>query len=100
MEILSGGPLFSASCRQREWIFVQKCLLERKRSYLTEKGLFSRKVVKAAAPEPINFIKEESHGTQSTPHRHRTRFARQGRRRDRRAPCRHRRGGAGRHLAR
>jgi len=27
----------------REWVFVQKCLLERKRSYLTEKGLFSRK---------------------------------------------------------
>jgi len=29
----------------REWGFVQKCLLERKRSYLTEKGLFSRKAL-------------------------------------------------------
>ena len=56
----------------REWVFVQKCLLERKRSYLTEKGLFSRKAVKGDATEPINFIKEESHGTRSTPHRHRT----------------------------
>src|SRR5215831_5683304 len=27
----------------QQWVFVQKCLLERKRSYLTEKGLFSRK---------------------------------------------------------
>jgi hypothetical protein len=27
----------------REWVFVQKCLLERKCSYLTEKELFSRK---------------------------------------------------------
>jgi hypothetical protein len=27
----------------REWVFVQKCLLERKCSYLTEKGLFSCK---------------------------------------------------------
>jgi hypothetical protein len=26
-----------------EWVFVQKCLLERKCSYLTEKGLFSCK---------------------------------------------------------
>src|SRR6516165_9920462 len=24
----------------QQWVFVQKCLLERKRSYLTEKGLF------------------------------------------------------------
>ena len=73
----------SAPCRQfwragagsgspREWVFVQKCLLERKRSYLTENELFLRKVVKGAATEPINFIKEESHGTRSTPHRHRT----------------------------
>src|SRR3984893_13911848 len=29
----------------REWVFVQKCLLEPKRSYLTEKGLFSRKAL-------------------------------------------------------
>jgi len=56
----------------REWVFVHKWLLERKRSYLTEKGLFSRKAVKGDATEPINFIKEESHGTRSTPHRHRT----------------------------
>jgi hypothetical protein len=41
---------------------VHKWLLERKRSYLTEKGLFSRKAVKGDATEPINFIKEESHG--------------------------------------
>src|SRR6516165_6551164 len=53
----------------REWVFVHKWLLERKRSYLTEKGLFSRKAVKGDATEPINFIKEESHGTRSTPHR-------------------------------
>src|SRR6516225_4540025 len=83
MAILSGGQLFSAlmppvwragagSSSPREWVFVQKCLLERKRSYLTENELFSRKVVKGAATEPINFIKEESHGTRSTPHRHRT----------------------------
>jgi hypothetical protein len=36
-EAWSGSP--------REWVFVQKCLLERKRSYLTEKGLFSRKAL-------------------------------------------------------
>ena len=47
----------------RECVFVHKWLLERKRSYLTEKGLFSRKAVKGDATEPINFIKEESHGT-------------------------------------
>src|SRR6516165_5722413 len=47
-------------------------VVERKRSYLTDKGLFSRKAVKGDATEPINFIKEESHGTRSTPHRHRT----------------------------
>src|SRR6516164_3426639 len=81
MAILSGGPLLSplmppawraGAGSPREWVFVQKCLLERKRSYLTEYELFSRKVVKGAATEPINFIKEESHGTRSTPHRHRT----------------------------
>ena len=48
---------------------MQKCLLERKRSYLTEKGLFSRKAVKGDATEPINFIREESHGARSTPGR-------------------------------
>ena len=53
----------------REWVFVHKWLLERKRSYLTEKGLFSRKAVKGDATEPINFIREESHGTRSTPGR-------------------------------
>ena len=37
----------------REWVFVQKCLPERKRSYLTEKGLFSRKAVKG----DVNFDK-------------------------------------------
>ena len=31
--------------RLQQWVFVQKCLLERKRSYLTEKGLFSRKAI-------------------------------------------------------
>src|SRR6516162_8051847 len=52
--ILSGGPLSSAlmppvwragagSGSPREWVFVRKCLLERKRSYLTEKGLLSSK---------------------------------------------------------
>src|SRR6516164_11781160 len=35
----------------REWVFVHKWLLERKRSYLTEKGLFSRKAVKGDATE-------------------------------------------------
>ena len=32
----------------REWVFVQKCSLDRKRAYLTEKGLFSRKAPEEA----------------------------------------------------
>jgi hypothetical protein len=38
-----------------EWVFVQKCLLERKCSYLTEKGLFSRK----ASPGSEEWIKTD-----------------------------------------
>jgi hypothetical protein len=30
----------------QQWVFVQKCLLDRKRSSLTEKGLFSRKAAR------------------------------------------------------
>ena len=55
LTIVSGRSSISVPCQRRrsrlsawfgfprEWVFVQKCSLDRKRAYLTEKGLFSRK---------------------------------------------------------
>src|SRR5262249_20598486 len=64
------GLVLVRALRENGFSFRKKCLLERKRSFLTENELFSREVVRGAATEPINFIKEESDGTRSTPHRH------------------------------
>jgi hypothetical protein len=55
-------------------VFVQKCLLERKRSYLTEKGLFSCKAphrAEAKRAEPA----EQSSGMEAEAYLYRGRFA-------------------------
>ena len=52
--------------RARIWVFVQKCLLERKRSYLTEKGLFSRKAPAASRTNSESGLDVPGHPPQTS----------------------------------